>query len=286
MTKPILLLIIADEPGGEHYGATTRHFNDCDELCYNDRWSQFLSIARVLVDDKNRIVSVIDHVEEASHGCPVLHVIFKTHANSKVMRFGIDSTLSIEDRSLMRKIAKRIHPMGTITLAGCKTSARHYNIAKVFSQQAYGRIVYGSPIAPPYEDSDVFLREDLPPLYMPYFVPGCNPGYKPEPGKVNEGRVGSVDIYHNGHKIASPTNVHMLPYGDQQAIHPCLNEIGKIQKAILSISPSPQSHNVDSDSPEEHAAARREDERLDAAEDAIEMAAHNMRDVLLHGSLA
>lgn len=253
MTKPILLIFLADEKLSINYGAVTKSFQRCELLPYGPD-AQFFSIMKVFVQNKDRMVDVMDHLREACPGCPILHVVIDAHACDSSMYIGNKSIFSFEDRPLMRQIATRVHPLGTITLAGCNTSNQYqyYCISRVFSEQAYGRIVYGSPIASLNEDWAVFpdLSEGLPPLYVPYFIPSPKPGYKPEDGIVDESRVGHVDIYHKGKKLASATNVHKLAFGDRQAMRPCLNAIVDIQKAQLRMPQSLQSENLDPDSPD------------------------------------
>jgi hypothetical protein len=231
-TRPIFLVNIGDEDMYPHYGAVTKNFENFPRE--EDELEKYFTVIRVLVDDKNRLAKTIDLVQELLPGLPIAHWILNNHAHQHAMDVGIQSTLQEEDHTIMREIAKRVHPLGTITLYGCLSAEGNDHLTQHFSKNGLGRIVYGSPICPRQVNFSIFYGKTVPlDFVIPFFS---------ERGEES----GVVRVYQKGKEIATGSGE------DVSSKIACYQKI----HAVLPVSPTVQSDSHDSF---EEVGARQED---------------------------
>ena len=103
-------------------------------------------MVRVLIDDRNKLVSNIEKVKALLPGLSLLHWSLDGHANQTMVELGGDgeSCFSWQDVSIMHEIAKHVHELGTLALLGCRTAEDEKNFIRSFAKHAHGRCVIGS----------------------------------------------------------------------------------------------------------------------------------------------
>lgn len=207
-TKPIALFNVSDNWLDKGSTFTVRPFLKSFNRFYAEIAKHF-TVVRVLVGRPDQLVPAIDHVMEMLPGVPLAVWSFTAHSNQHAMEVGkrlllttADVKAAIEERKklpleeplsvgqtkiaptsvcltsadapVMQEISKRIVLEGAIVLNGCFTGAGGDScIARFFSSNAYGRIVYGSPHASYDLIPKVFYssRSHIP-QFLPFFWDG------------------------------------------------------------------------------------------------------------------
>lgn len=155
LKREIILFNIADEPFCNvfSYGNMTRRFGKQFNPWY-EKVANHCTVIRVLVDHREQLIPIIDLVKKYLPNHSITHYVLNGHANPQIMLIGplgiagVLTNFTIKDETLMQEIAKRIDSSGAISMWGCESALGDSNIAKIFSKNAKGRLVFGTSNKP------------------------------------------------------------------------------------------------------------------------------------------
>ncbi len=170
--RPIVLYCIGQDTLGSHYGAIIRSsFEPWENKEYAEMAREF-TVVRVLVDDKNRLVSTIDQIKELLPGLPLLHLCLNAHGSSSSLKLGKgdNGRITKDDKRLCHELVRRIHILGTLAILGCHCANGPENFVKWLSLHVDGRLVCGAP-GSVLKDFRYVIDSDIPnfPIILSYF---------------------------------------------------------------------------------------------------------------------
>lgn len=172
----ITLFNIADESLGENYGKIMGVYRKNSDD-YNVKIAELAEkqiVLRVRVDDARKLSDVITSIRTIfrdRNRFLLTNWVLMGHANQKAIEVGQSSRLTDQDERMMQEIANHVHPMGSIILQGCSTANGNNNIARIFSRNALGRIVFGSPVDTLSTDfSSIYPSQSSLPRLLPFFT--------------------------------------------------------------------------------------------------------------------
>jgi hypothetical protein len=170
--RSLVLYCIGQDTLGSHYGAIIRSsFEPWENGEYAEMAREF-TVVRVLVDDKNRLVSTIDQIKELLPGLPLLHLCLNAHGSSSGLTLGIgdNGRITKDDKRLFHELVRRIHILGTLAILGCHCANGPENFVKWLSLHVDGRLVCGAP-GSVLKDFRYVVDSDIPnfPIILSYF---------------------------------------------------------------------------------------------------------------------
>jgi len=143
-----------------------------------EKMGEHFTLVRDLSDDVNELPNTIDRVKALFPNLPLFFWGVHAHTNGEhALQIGKNSYLRPSDTLIMQEIAKRIHPLGTITLFGCSTGNIFNGIAPIFAENADDRITYGASQAVLHLIPKIFnLYSTNIPRFYPLFQYDVNAG--------------------------------------------------------------------------------------------------------------
>jgi hypothetical protein len=143
-TKPIAILnVAAYEKIGENFGAIARSFLKTFDPFYLEMAKKY-TLARILVDDPNRLVTITQNVQQSFPKLPIGHWALNGHGDEGAVGIGKNRLFTSTQTRLMQEISSYVHENGSIALWGCLNAEGDSNIVQEFSKNAK-QIVFGCP---------------------------------------------------------------------------------------------------------------------------------------------
>ncbi len=133
-TKPIALFLIENEGINEYFGAVTKEFDEHAIFSFYERISSDFTVIRVLMNDRHRIVPLMDQIKDSFPGLPILHLTFHGHGNPNCVELGPNSFLTAEDTAILVPAGLRLHPGVTVNVSGCECANGQGNLIQRISQ--------------------------------------------------------------------------------------------------------------------------------------------------------
>lgn len=143
-TKPIALFLIQNEGINQYYGGVSKEFDEHAIFSFYERIAPDFTVIRILMNDRDRIVPLMDQIKDFFPGLPLLNMTIHGHGNPNCVELGPNSFLTTEDTAILEHAGLRLDPNATVDVSGCECANGPNNLIQRMSY-CMKRIVMGSP---------------------------------------------------------------------------------------------------------------------------------------------
>lgn len=132
-TKPIAVFFIQNKEVNEYYGGVTQEFDTHAVSTFYQRIEPTFTVIRVLMNNQNRIIPLLDQIQECFPGLPISYFDLCGHGNSKTIQIGLQSYLTTKNVTIFEQIDLRLDPKAPVCVRGCECAKGPNNLVQRIS---------------------------------------------------------------------------------------------------------------------------------------------------------